>query len=386
MKGVFHVDCPGCGAPMDPRSVDGHTARCNYCGAVGVVRRQGDRLVFEPTVISAAAGHAIALWGKLGVSIAGMVGSAALVLTVSQALRPSMGTPIPLAVVSLFAAAILRLRANPLLGALLALPAGVVMAAKPFVFPLRIGRVGAFSPTSETALHWVLPGVGIFIIGLIMVGTLSRARIVWSARALIPGWRAVVSIVLGVGVGMLLSVFTSRQTLFERLEASAATFERLEGRLAVAATLRSDTPLSVEHRAALVREPEIVDVLLRTELVSGLTPSATHMNTGVISELLELRRQLQTRKEDVYVGDLHEPMHDGRVRAVARAEALRYVVVVDLSPSETLRGTSGTSYTAIGTVVDLEAGVALGTLTGLPGSSAYEAVHNVEDEVRRPLH
>lgn len=348
--------------------------RCVYCGAVGVVRRRGGALVMEPTLLGEASGKAAQVGGVLAVPLATALGAALPVVAVAAATRPGMGHPIAMGVAALFAGGVLRRAANPLAGALVALAVGLTLALKPWLVPHRSDLNHVFSPTSETSLNWVIPGVIVTAAGLLFVGTLTRARLVHAARTLAPRrLPTLLALAAGVGLGAWQVPEILRETPFERLTRVAPALDALDTRLATAAQAHSATPLSPEALAELRADRAHVDLFLRAEL--GPSPDAKwrYASPSRVSPVLWMRRD-QRGPKHVYSHHpgLHEPMNAFIEAEFTWATQLQRALVVDAP---------GAGGSALGTLVDLESGAALGTVTG----PAAETPRTAADRLREQL-
>ncbi len=115
--------------------------------------------------------------------------------------------------------------------AALLLVTGLVMAAKPWVRPIPTGGDGGyFSPTSETAFYYLVPGLISIVLGVALAMAIRVSELRHALRALLP--RVTVAAVFALaGAG---AYFTVHPTTYDRLSGHRAEIERLRA-LAVAA-------------------------------------------------------------------------------------------------------------------------------------------------------
>ena len=161
------TDCPGCGAPVSSLTPG---ARCTHCNQVLVpitkkptrtrtahrVRPLGLRPIIGWLILVTAANVPIVLsyttdYGR--VPFTGMEGA------------------VFAGMISGIAAGAFLLRGHNLLGALLAVTIGVLLFCKPMLAPMmsswNSGDYHPYSFTSETHLHFVLPGLALLTIPLL---------------------------------------------------------------------------------------------------------------------------------------------------------------------------------------------------------------------------
>lgn len=127
----------------------------------------------------------------------------------------------------------------------LAVAVGGLMVLKPFLRPI-LSEYGAYSPTSETAMFYLVPGAVLLALGALIVFAIRPQRIRIDLALLKPTILASVGFVAGAALAVWAYTGETNRSL---LESRAAELDALRGRYAVIAqALRAEPPPPLPER------------------------------------------------------------------------------------------------------------------------------------------
>ncbi|MGE0708288.1 MAG: hypothetical protein AB7N76_18540 [Planctomycetota bacterium] len=316
--------CPSCGAPLEGGEAD--RATCAYCGAaltLGACPRASD------PEAGPAGDYGERLAGAFLVLLALALGWVAVDLPVLCARGGGGELAVGYALVLGLSLLCLAATRRKLVGVLLALAGGLLLVSKPWAFPIIDHDGHAFSPTSETACYFLVPGgLLLALTGLVAI-SLRRADL----RPRAPRWFHVLPCALGlVGAAALALQPTRAQVAREHAARVSALRASLQRALAASA--------AVPARAELDPRPL---VSTRWDLPAGnvqfvhdelLTRTANRVY-GYFGPGDALRELLRCADEVGPAPDyVHRKADAAFAAEVQRALAARYVCVYRLGRGE----------------------------------------------------
>jgi hypothetical protein len=205
----FVPECPNCGAPLDLARLHQGMVKCGYCGNA-VALRSIPQLAADPALARKVEEEALPptlfdkLLGRNFALFAGLAAGFALVFAWFVFRRQPHDDEIPACLFAAVGAVCALGWKRRLYAAALALGVGGLVAAKPFLRPIVDSDLGyAYSPTSETALYFVVPGALLIGLAVVVVLRIRPARLKTDLALLRPRPLAALGVAVGAGLGLL---------------------------------------------------------------------------------------------------------------------------------------------------------------------------------------
>lgn len=194
------VSCVGCGAPVSPTLLE-EGGSCTFCGATLLPSKPNPAAGPRAATATVAdrdpspLARALQAWAALVVRAAplqaGLLAGAAGWAACTDGARLDMSWVLGGAAV---AALLWRAGGAVFTPAIYAAVVGVPAALRPVLLPIPTRDGGFFSPTSETALTWTLPGLILTSLGVLLVGAVGGKALrerAMTARPRVLAWGAV---------------------------------------------------------------------------------------------------------------------------------------------------------------------------------------------------
>lgn len=197
------VTCSGCGAPIPlARAYAGGS--CPYCGATilphAVPTPPARSTPSVPSPMSDALASVVVLLVRSAPFVAGLAAGMLGWAWGPDGVRLYVPPVVGMAGVSVL---LVRSRGAVIAPSLYAMALGAWTAARPILRPIPTGYGGTFSPTSETALNWILPGVLLAVLGAGLIGHLGGPRLRAHAASARPHGAGLVGFALGGVLGFI---------------------------------------------------------------------------------------------------------------------------------------------------------------------------------------
>ena len=221
---VHLADCPNCGAPLELKRVRKGTVDCLYCG-VTIALKSLPTFAADPAAIEALDKQAVPptlaekFFGTLGryFEVPVAFGASWSLVAAWFVFQRSLGGMQILWCAFAALAAIFALAWKRRLAAIaLTFAVGGLTALKPFLRPIVDTARYNYSPTSETAMFYLVPGVLLLGLGVIAVLSIRPARIKTDLALLKPTLLASLGFVAGAALAVWSYTGTTNRDLLER--------------------------------------------------------------------------------------------------------------------------------------------------------------------------
>ncbi len=250
------LKCPSCGASIDAVE-DGPIARCVYCGnsillsplspppSPPVYQGRGFAVPAEPSPALQRLKAVLLLLAAAGIGFG--------VPMVFHAFRLPHIETLPLVFLVGISALLAGTLGNRLVAALFSAYAGVLFVLKPWVFPIPAGEGRFFSPDSETAYYYIVPGLLLAVLSVVLAISSRRADL----QKLRPAsFGAAVLVFVGLAGGAAGIWLASLPTRAELYDEFAPRFQKIRQELRVLAQRIDRVPALPPAAASLTPPPD----------------------------------------------------------------------------------------------------------------------------------
>ena len=252
------LKCPSCGASIDAEE-DNPIARCVYCGnkillsplppSPSPAYQSGSRTISaEPSPALHRLRTVLLLLAAAGTGFG--------VPIVFHAFRLPHIETLPIVFLVGVSAILTAVLGNRLVAALFSAYAGALFFLKPWAFPIPAGDGRFFSPDSETAYYYIVPGLLLAVLSVVLAITVRRTDLqkLWPAS-----FGAALLVFLGLSAGaagVWLAALPTRADLFEEF---APRFQKIRQDLHALARRIDGAPSLPASAASLTPPPNSVE-------------------------------------------------------------------------------------------------------------------------------